>query len=139
MLADFKKALFPVASKWISKWIGSMKHWKVLPSTMVVRQEKNFNSRRSRMAKTIILWLWWQSFNSFCFQTFSLFCLCLHFFLFATQKHGGYGSLTHPLPVSLALTSHFTWALIWKKSLLICFKLLGYLLYSHTDRVERGW
>ena len=32
---------------------GAMEHWKVLPATMVGRQEKSLNSRHSRMAKTV--------------------------------------------------------------------------------------
>ena len=43
------------------------------------------NSRRSRMAKTIIYWPWWQLFNSSCFETLSFLPLPL-FFLFDTQK-----------------------------------------------------
>ena len=46
------------------------------------------NSRRSRMAKTVTLWPWWQPFNSFCFESLSFFPL-FPFFLFATQKSGG--------------------------------------------------
>ena len=64
-----------------------MEHWKVLSATMVGWQEKFSNSTRSRMAKTIIFWPWWQSFNSFCFETPSLLPLS-PFFLFAMQKSG---------------------------------------------------
>ena len=53
---------------------GAMEHWKGMSATMVGRQEKCSNSRRSRMAKTVTFWLWWQPFNSFCFETlFSFF------------------------------------------------------------------
>ena len=52
---------------------GPMKHWKVLPATMVGQQEKFSNSKRSRMAKTIIFWPWWQPFGSFCSETFFFF------------------------------------------------------------------
>ena len=54
---------------------GTMEYWKVLSATMVGWQEKFSNSRRSRMVKTIIFWPWWQPFNSFCFETLSLFPL----------------------------------------------------------------
>ena len=64
---------------------GAMEHWKWLSVTMVGRQEKFSNSRRSRMAKTIIFWPWWQPFNSFYFETLSFLPLS-PFFLFATQK-----------------------------------------------------
>ena len=64
-----------------------MEHWKVLSATMVGREEKFSNSRRSRMAKTIIFRPWWQPFNSFCFETLSFLPLS-PFLLFATQKSG---------------------------------------------------
>ena len=67
---------------------GAMEHWKVLSATMVGRQEKVSNSRRSRMAKAIIFWPWWQPFDSFCFETLSFLPLS-PFFLFATQKKWG--------------------------------------------------
>ena len=50
-----------------------MSHWKVLPATMVGQQEKVLNSRRSRMSKAVNFWPRWQTFNSFSFETFSLF------------------------------------------------------------------
>ena len=82
-------------AKWISKW-RSMEHWKVLSAIMVGGQEKFSNSRRSRTAKTIIFWPWWQPFNSFCFETLSFLPLSA-FFLFATQKSGGgHGALGRP-------------------------------------------
>ena len=59
---------------------GAMEHWKGMSATMVGRQEKCSNSRRSRMAKTVTFWPWWQPFNSFCFETlfsfFPLFSFC---------------------------------------------------------------
>ena len=67
---------------------GGMEHWKALSTTMVGRQEKFSNSRRSRMVKTKIFWSWWQLFNSFCFDILSFFTLS-PFFVFATQKSGG--------------------------------------------------
>ena len=69
---------------------GAMEHWQVLPATMVGQLEKFLNSRRSRMAKTVTFWPWWQPFNSFCFESLSFFPL-FPFFLFATQKSGGGG------------------------------------------------
>ena len=44
---------------------------------MVDWQEKFLNSRRSRIVKTVTFWPWWQSFDSFCFETlvFSVFAL----------------------------------------------------------------
>ena len=76
-------------AKWISK-CGAMEHWKVLSATMVDLQENFSNSRRSRMAKAIIFWLWWWPFDSFCFETLSFLPLS-PFFLFAMQKSGGKG------------------------------------------------
>ena len=72
----------------------AMKYWKVQSATMVGRQRKLLNSRRSRMAKTITFWPWRQPFNSFYFETLSFFPL-VPFFLSATQKSvwgegGGY-------------------------------------------------
>ena len=55
---------------------GALEHWKVLLVTMVCRQETFLNSRRSRMAKTLTFWPWWQPFSSFCFETVSF----LHLF-----------------------------------------------------------
>ena len=63
-----------------------MEQWHVFSATMVGLQEKILNSKRSRMAKTITFWLWWQQcFNSFCFGYLSFFPF---FFHFATQKSG---------------------------------------------------
>ena len=33
----------------------------------------------------------------------------------------------------------YTWALIWKKSLMICFENYQGLPYSHTGRIDRVW
>ena len=66
---------------------GGMEHWKVLSATMVGRQEKFSNSRRSRMDKTIIFWPWWQPFNSFCCETLSFLPLSPFFLL--RKKVGG--------------------------------------------------
>ena len=66
---------------------GGMERWKILSATMVGRQETFSNSRRSRMAKTIIFWPWWQPFNRFCFETLSFLPLS-PFFIFAPQKSG---------------------------------------------------
>ena len=63
-----------VPTKWILKW-RVMEDWKVLPATMLGQQEKYLNSRHSWMAKTLTFWLWWQPFNSFCFETVSFFPL----------------------------------------------------------------
>ena len=65
-----------------------MEHWKVLSVSMVDRHEKCLNSRRSRMAKTVTFWPWWQPFDSFCFETLS-FSTFSPFSLFATQKSRG--------------------------------------------------
>ena len=85
-----------------------MENWKVLSATMVGRQEKFYNSRRSGMAKTVIFWPWWQPFDSFCFETLSFLPLS-PFFLFAMQKSRGPWS-PGPLLVSPALNSynHYT-------------------------------
>ena len=69
-----------------------MEHSKVLSATMVGRQETFLNSKRSGMAKTVTFWLWWQSFNSFCFKALCFF-LCLSFFFLLRKKvgKGGWG------------------------------------------------
>ena len=46
-------------AKWISKW-RDMGHWKGMSATMADWQEKFLNSRRSRMAKAVKSWPWWQ-------------------------------------------------------------------------------
>ena len=84
---------------------GAMEHWKVLLPTMVGRQEKNSNSRHSRMAKTVIFWPWWQPFNSFCFETNPFFFTFVSLFSFCYAKKwgggwgegGGHGPLTSHL------------------------------------------
>ena len=86
-----------------------MEHWKGMSATMVGRQEKFLNSRRSRMAKIVTFWPWWQPFDSFCFETLSFFSF-FPYFLFATKKkvgEGGGGTMSLPLvpPVSPALYS----------------------------------
>ena len=65
----------------------SVKHWQVLSATMIGRPEKFFNSRRSRMAKTVTFWPWWQPFNSFCLKVV-LFFLCFPFFYLLCKKVG---------------------------------------------------
>ena len=68
------------------------------------QKETFLNSRHPKMAKIVTFWLWWQPFNSFCFETLSIFPL-RSFFLFATQKRGEGGfdiSTAYPL-VSPAL------------------------------------
>ena len=53
-----------------------MKHWKVLPTTIVGRQAMFCNSRHSRMVKMVTFWPCWQSFNNFYLKNFSFFsCL----------------------------------------------------------------
>ena len=41
------------------------------------------------------------------------------------------------LPSPFSLARNNTWALIWKKSLLICFESYYGIPYSHTGRVDR--
>ena len=60
-------------------------HWRAVLATIVGRQKK-LNSRCSRMAKAVTFWPWWQSFNSFCFETSFIFLLYFPLFLFATQE-----------------------------------------------------
>ena len=45
--------MFFRASEMDFKVNGAKDYWKVLPATMVGRQEKFLNSRRSTMAKTV--------------------------------------------------------------------------------------
>ena len=35
--------------------------------------------------------------------------------------------------------TEYTWALIWKRSLLICLERYQGIPYSHTGREDRGW
>ena len=65
-----------------------MEHWKALSAAMFGWQKKISNSRRSRVAKTIIFWPWWQPFNSFCFETLSFLSLS-PFFSFCYAKKWG--------------------------------------------------
>ena len=83
--------------------VGAMEHWKVLSATMDGRQENFLNSRRCRTAKTVTFWPWWQSFNSFCFETLSFFPLC-PFFLFAAQKSG---ECRRPCAYNFSKSIHF--------------------------------
>ena len=101
-------------AKWISKWRG---HGTLKRN--VGRQENFLNSRRSRMARTVIFWPWWQPFNSFCFETLSFFPF-FPYFIFATKKKcvcvwGGWHvppappvspALKHSLPFTLGASSH---------------------------------
>ena len=77
-----------------------MEYWKVLSVTIVRRQEKFLNSRRSRMDKTVTFWPWWQHFNSFCFETLSFFPLFSFFFFCYAKKEGegGGGGEDSPPP-----------------------------------------
>ena len=68
---------------------GAMEHWNVLSATMVSRQEEILNSRHSRMAKTVIFWPWWQSFNCFCIETFFFSFVSLFYFWYAKVCAGG--------------------------------------------------
>ena len=69
------------SAKWISKWRG---HWTLKSIVMMVRRQEQFlNSKRSRIAKTVTFWPWWQPFNSFSFETlfFSPFVSLFSFLL----------------------------------------------------------
>ena len=72
----------------------AMEYWKVLSNTMVDRQGKFFNSRRSRMAKTVTCWPWWQPSNCFYIETLSFFSLFSHFSYCYAKKVEG------PWPIS---------------------------------------
>ena len=67
---------------------GTMEYWKGMSATMVGRQGKSLNSRRSRMAKIVTFWPGWQPFDSFCFETLSFFPF-FPYFLFDTKKSRG--------------------------------------------------
>ena len=83
-LGHWEEGEIPGPAKWIWKWRG---HGTL---TSIVGRHgwptRNFlNSRRSRMAKTVTLWPWWQPFNSFCFESLSFFPL-FPFFSFCYAK-----------------------------------------------------
>ena len=62
-------------------------------------QQKFFNFRHSRLAKTVTFWPCWQTFNRFCFDTLSFFPLFLLFFFLIRKKVGGWhSSLLHSHP-----------------------------------------
>ena len=77
------------SAKWISKWRG---HWTLKSIVMMVRRQEQFlNSRRSRIAKTVTFWPWWQPFNSFSFETLSFFpFVSLFSFLLRKKAEGPY-------------------------------------------------
>ena len=62
---------------------GAMEIMKSIkkPLNSIVNSKKNLNSRRSRMAKTLTFWPWWQPFNSemvwnYFFFLFPFFSFC---------------------------------------------------------------
>ena len=81
------------------KWERNMEHCKALSAAMVGRQEQYLNFRRSRMAKVVTFWCWWQPFNSFCFET--ILFPCFPFFLCLYKKGGGHRPLPPPPPSSV--------------------------------------
>ena len=94
---------------------GAIEHWKVFPIVTVDRQEKNLNSIGSRMTKTVTLWRWWQTFNSFCFETISFFSLFPFFYLFVLLRKNVEGTMTmgpHP-PVVAGLATVSLVSLTW--------------------------
>ena len=78
---------------------------KYLSATWLTRKYLNF--RRSRIAKTVTFWPWWQTFNSFCFKTLSSFPL-FPFFLFVTQKTE---RVCIPLRGTVPLRGNWVWIL----------------------------
>ena len=81
-----------------------MEPWKVL-SAMVGWQEKYVNSRRSRLAKTVTFWPWWQLFNSSCFETLPFFPV----FFLLHKKVASHGC---PGPVGVAGSEQGMWVLL---------------------------
>ena len=75
---------------------GTIEHWKILSTTMVDRQENVLNFRRSRMAKIVTCWPWWQPSNNFYFKTLCFFSCFLFFFLL--HKKMGVGGGGHSPP-----------------------------------------
>ena len=76
---------------------GTIEHWKILSTTMVDRQENVLNFRRSRMAKIVTCWPWWQASNSFCFKTLCFFsCFPFFFLLHKKMVVGGGGGHSPP-------------------------------------------
>ena len=80
----------------------AMEYWKVLSNTMVDRQGKFFNSRCSRMAKTVTFWPWWQPSNCFCFETLSFFSLFSHFSYCYAKKVEGPWPISSPPSLGVA-------------------------------------
>ena len=102
------------------RWSGfeserAMEHWKVLSATMVGRQEKLLNSRRSRMTKAVTFSPWWQPINSLCFETLSFFPLFPFFSFFSAKKtpcikNSEYKSQANKkkmIPIVISTISHF--------------------------------
>ena len=87
---------------------------------MVDQQETFLISRRSRMAKTVTFWPWWQAFNSFCFET--LFFLCFSF-LFVMQKSEGPCPLgPPPVVVGPEAIVYYLWSLTHISVPMKCFR-----------------
>ena len=105
--------------------------------TFVGRPEEFLNSRRSRMAKTLTFWPWWQSFNSFCFESLTFFPL-FPLFLFATQKRGvavapGPSSIAGPV-VTLWYKKDAEFKSFSIRSLLCGFKNIGFWYWKNSQR-----
>ena len=59
--------------------------WNTEKYCLPVGREERLNWRPSRRTKTVTFWRWWQSFDSFCFETFSFFP-CFAFFFLLLKK-----------------------------------------------------
>ena len=81
---------FSGPTKWMSKW----RYHETLKSTVCHGwttcwpTRKLLNSRRSRMAKIVTFWPWWQLFHSFYFEAPPFF-LCFLFVFLLRKKFEG--------------------------------------------------
>ena len=111
---------------------GAMEHWNILSATMVSWQEKMLNSRHSRVAKTVIFWPWWQSFNCFCIETFFFSFVSLFYFWHAKMCAWGAWA-PGPRPPSSSVASPAVWTLFIEGGLflfLMYFSLFNFFVFS---------
>ena len=99
-------------TKWISKWRGH-RSLKSIVGQHGWLTRKKLNSRRFRMAKTVVFRLWWQSVNSFCFDSFFLLYFPFLFLLRKKVEGGGGGMINRQgTTVPSFIISGYVWLII---------------------------